>query len=414
MAAQQRELQALANAQKEDDGGGWTQVGWGKTKGKGKEGGKAVGGQKGGQKGKGKGKSKGAGGSWGAAAGNDRKSWGGKGGAEPWGMPKKEDWPCRRRACKVPAGKLNFGRNDKCNWCGVPKNAAMNPPRGERSGAAEEPEAVEVEADENETGEADSMEDAKPATLKGDEVAMLRAMGLSIIRPRDEKKAIFPKPLPLDEKKSADEEVANLCKTSDLLAVTVENVEFYRAEAERLETVVKEATTEVEKRNQQRSLEWYRTRLKEEEKTASDLGKKKNATGEAQLHELTAKKSQADALEAVRIQKEAKEAADGLERFQRLEAVMMAQTKLMEERLEALREEYKAAASLAAERVTETAKRHVERTAAWTSRISVADRATGGLASLPVEPASLAEAKSKRMRRRLRMGWSGTRGSRLS
>ena len=56
---------------------------------------------------------------------------------------------------------------------------------------------------------------------------------------------------------------------------------------------------------------------------------------------------------------------------------MMAQMKLMEERLEALREEYKAAATLAAERVTETAKRHVERTAAWTSRITVADKATG-------------------------------------
>ena len=399
MEAGKREMAAIRlsmnGGTEEEDDGSWTRVQvkpWG-AKGYGKQGQ--------GGKAKGKGKSGGVSGSWGKGAGNDwskaeqPKGAKGKGQTKGKGAQQKEDWPCWNPDCKCPAGKLNWGKNVNCNWCGLCKNAAMNPPRGGWKAAAEEP----AEAEAAVAGEADSamgvaVVAAPPSTLKPDEVDMLRALGLSIIRPRDKAKVIFAKQPAWDLKKTADEEVAGLCKTSDLLAAAQASVCFCQNRVEKVHQEVAEATTDADKKGLQQMLDHVKSRLKEEEKSVTELGKK-NSSGEAQLHELQSKKNLADKKESERVQKATAASTAAQERFLRLEAVMVAQSEAVTARLEALREEFREISTAALERAADYAKFHVERTAAWEERIAIADKAAGGGGCHPVEPANLAEAKTR-------------------
>ena len=391
LAAQQREVVAMKKSMMEV-ANGKEPPGKGKGKAKGKGKGKETW-KKG--KGRGKGQSWGAGGQGGMANGND------------WDWPKlptesaqeepKEEWPCCLECCTKSVGKLNYGHKTACNWCGATKNKAMNPPAAERRGAS----PIEVLDDDMQVESAAPLGigGAQAVMLKPDETEMLKAMGLTTIRARDTSKKIFLAPQALDLRKTADEEVAALCRNSDQLAATQASVTFYRESVKGAESALSQAISDVAKEGGQMTLDFFKQKLVEKEKACTELGKK-NATGEAQLHDLTAKRSQAERKESERVQKAVTVTTAAQEKFQRLRAVLSGQVEMIQERIEALKGDFETASEAALERATDLAKRHVERMTAWETRITAAELASSGspteeAASAPAVPATLDGANGK-------------------
>ena len=420
MAGMQREMTAMRELQV-DKSNGWDVAGkngkavkpGGKDAWKpGAKGGKAVGkgGKglgKGGDKGKGTGKggkaagkSAGVGGAWGANRKENDKSWAKE---DPKASADKECWPCNLANCKRPEEKWNYGDRVCCNWCGAAKNAAMNPPSGERRGGGAAPQEEEGEADDvnmaagEATVEAGGLE--VPPMLKADEVTMLKILGLATLKPRDKSKTVFPVGKPLVNKCTPDEEVAALCKTSDLLAAKQASVVFFQRQqmvcSHEISLLGENDATA--KEGQEETLVFYKKKLADAEKQVLELAKK-NSTGVAQVHELGVKKSQAQKKETDRVQQVAADQKELKEEFERLMKVFDAQVAIMAERRAELAEEFRLSAGDAEAQNKELAKRHLDKVAAWDTRINLEQSKAGGAPAAvipPAQPTSVAEAEAQ-------------------
>ena len=316
-------------------------------------------------------------------AGNDKdNAKQGAWGASSRATTDKPDWPCNRACCKRPENKLNFGDRMSCNWCNFEKSAAMSPPKEEKRGYVAPEEPTDVPMDKDATPDEPSAEANK--IWSTDESNMLRIMGVTRIKAPDESKDIFPKPTALDAKMTADQEVAAACKTSDQLAEAQAQVGYYTTQITHLEGHLKTNLDDATKAGHRATCVFFRKALADEEKKIVDLEKKQSGGGEAALHDLKAKRNQAEKKEALRVSKAVTLSDEALARFERLKAVLKAQQQKILDRITLLETGYAAASSACVVQGTECAKRHVDRLAAWDKRISAAEVANGGSATPPV------------------------------
>ena len=334
-------------------------------------------------------------------------------GAKDAGMPDKAQWPCRRMQCSRPDGKLNFGIRTTCNWCGCDKGAAMSPPKEERKDYVVPVDgAPGKDAAANGAAPAGGAAPAKPAAVNGakpgggaapaaaadnginpphqqlapDELSMLKNLGVTAVRATNPAKGapIFLKP-ELKQQRSADDEVAAACKSSDRLAEAQAAVDYCKTsllnvERELARTDLADGTV----KGHQFQKGMLETRQKEQEKIVADLSGK--AGGDAALHELNEKRSEAEKKEARRSQRATTKGEEAQSRFERLRSVLQSQKDRLDEKILELETDFAESSSAFLIINTEQAKRHMQRLAAWDKRIGSAEGAGNGMAVTPPSP----------------------------
>ena len=362
---------------------------------------------KGSNKGKGKGKGKGLG------------KGSGKGSPPPPPPPqpdpewqqqrrKKAKWMCNWKDCE---SGLNRPDNADCYKCLRPKGLAMSPPlqssknptagssareggppadepqprkrtRNARKKESEEkakagaatpakstppaPPAAPTEPADDADMDSDDEEAAIP-TLAKDEVALLKSCGLVPIAAASPLTTTFAKPKPKEVKVTPEEEVASACKKSDGLIDAQANVDYFKAE---IETVTGDAA-------KARLLPILKASLKEEEeKVAALTAKPGKAVTVASLQE---KRSTEVRVEEERVAKNTKNREAAQARYERYMGVLGKQQALLNLRMDALREAYTESASAWNAMDQEMSKAHVAKLREWDTRISSADKATGGM-----------------------------------
>jgi hypothetical protein len=223
--------------------------------------------------------------------------------------------------------------------------------------------------------------------LAPDELAMLKILGVTAVRATDTSKGTptFAKP-ELKQQRTAEEEVSAACKSSDRLAEAQAAVDYCKTQLTGVDTEL--GRTDLDdgtRKGHEFQKTMLQNRQKEQEKIVADLAGK--AGGDAALHELNEKKSEAEKKESRRAQRATTKGEEAQARFDRLKAVLTAQKSRLDEKILELETDFAESSSAFLTINTEQAKKHQLRLAAWDKRIDAAEISMGGVTPAPMTPA---------------------------
>ena len=320
-------------------------------------------------------------------------------GNDEWQTQTKQKWKCKWNTCE---SGMNNANRQTCYKCGKSKNAALHPPqpfrredpaaadpkaqpaaqpdgptraqkRNERRAAnrnrdGQKPPDASRDASKDEMDISDSEDlDGTEAGLElaKDEIAIMATLGLTPIGKASSLTGTFAKPQPKQNAASPEEEVASACGKNDALAEAQTNVAFYTAELAAISSV--EAKAQL--------VPVIKSALKEAEDKVATLSK-----GNKTVSLVTLQRKRANEMETE--EKRTTSATNLREkaqlRYDRYLAALKGEFGLFQKRIDELEEAFKESSQAWVEKDLELAKAHTARLAAWDSRITAAEAASGG------------------------------------